>query len=109
MSAERADALWCELAWLGGDRPAAGVLIELGGERIADVSVGGVEPPPRATTLAGLTIPGMANAHSHGFQRALRGRSQAERGDFWTWRRLAAEGLPDEQSASLMSRAARLS
>jgi len=29
--------------------------------------------------------------------------------DFWTWRRLAAEGLPDERSASLMSRAARLS
>jgi hypothetical protein len=29
--------------------------------------------------------------------------------DFWTWRRLAAEGLPDEQSASLMARAARLS
>ena len=29
----------------------------------------------------------MANAHSHAFQRALRGRTQAERGDFWTWRR----------------------
>ena len=29
--------------------------------------------------------------------------------DFWTWRRLAAEGLSDEQAASLMARAARLS
>ena len=29
--------------------------------------------------------------------------------DFWTWRRLAAESLSDEQSASLMARAARLS
>ena len=37
MSAERADALWCELAWLGGDRAEAGVLIELDGDRIADV------------------------------------------------------------------------
>ena len=87
MSAERADALWCELAWLGGDRAEAGVLIELDGERIADVSVGGVEPPPHARELSGLTIPGMANAHSHAFQRAMRGRTQAERGDFWTWRR----------------------
>jgi AcrR family transcriptional regulator len=29
--------------------------------------------------------------------------------DFWTWRRLAAEGLSDARSASLMARAARLS
>ena len=50
-------------------------------------SVGGIEPPPHARELAGLTIPGMANAHSHAFQRAMRGRTQAERGDFWTWRR----------------------
>jgi formimidoylglutamate deiminase len=31
-----------------------------------------------------LTIPGFVNAHSHAFQRALRGR--AEGGDFWGWR-----------------------
>jgi formiminoglutamate deiminase len=43
--------------------------------------------PPGATTLPGLTIPGLANAHSHAFQRALRGRAQAGTGDFWTWRR----------------------
>ena len=29
--------------------------------------------------------------------------------DFWTWRRLAAEGLADEEAAALMARAARLS
>jgi AcrR family transcriptional regulator len=28
--------------------------------------------------------------------------------DFWTWRRLAAEGLEDDQAASLMARAARI-
>jgi formiminoglutamate deiminase len=44
-------------------------------------------PPPDATSLGGLTIPGLANAHSHAFQRALRGRTQSGRGDFWTWRR----------------------
>jgi formimidoylglutamate deiminase len=31
-------------------------------------------------------LPGFVNAHSHAFQRALRGR--AEGGDFWAWREL---------------------
>ena len=33
---------------------------------------------------ADFQIPGFVNAHSHAFQRALRGR--VEGGDFWTWR-----------------------
>ena len=36
--------------------------------------------------LPGLTLPGLANAHSHAFHRALRGITQAGRGTFWTWR-----------------------
>ena len=36
--------------------------------------------------VRGLTIPGLADCHSHAFHRALRGRTQAERGSFWTWR-----------------------
>ena len=36
--------------------------------------------------VPGLSIPGVANCHSHAFHRALRGRTQAERGTFWTWR-----------------------
>ena len=31
-------------------------------------------------------MPGLANAHSHAFHRALRGITQASRGTFWTWR-----------------------
>jgi len=31
-----------------------------------------------------LSLPGFVNAHSHAFQRALRGRSEGE--DFWGWR-----------------------
>jgi formimidoylglutamate deiminase len=31
-----------------------------------------------------LTLPGFVNAHSHAFQRALRGRAAG--GDFWAWR-----------------------
>src|SRR5438067_4122768 len=30
------------------------------------------------------TLPGFVNAHSHAFQRALRGRTEG--GDFWAWR-----------------------
>jgi formimidoylglutamate deiminase len=33
-----------------------------------------------------VTLPGFVNAHSHTFQRALRGRAAA--GDFWAWREL---------------------
>ena len=86
MSAERPGTLWCELAGLGGERAEAGVAVELDGDRIASVATGVESPPPGAKALSGLTIPGMANAHSHAFQRALRGRTQAGSGDFWTWR-----------------------
>ena len=42
-----------------------------------------------------LTIPGFVNAHSHAFQRALRGRTEG--GDFWSWRD-AMLSLADEQT-----------
>jgi formiminoglutamate deiminase len=92
-------ALWCELAWLGGERPAQGVVIELAGELIAAVRTGAAAPPAGAERVPGLTLPGLANAHSHAFQRALRGRTHAARGSFWTWREqmyaLAATLDPD--------------
>jgi formiminoglutamate deiminase len=78
-------ALWCELAWLGDERAESGVVIELDGDRIASVARG-ERPPDGAERLAGVTIPGLANAHSHAFQRALRARTEAGRGSFWTWR-----------------------
>ena len=43
-------------------------------------------PAGEISRLPGLTIPGLANCHSHAFHRALRGRTQRERGSFWTWR-----------------------
>jgi len=79
-------SFWCELAWLGDEPAAEGVVIEVDGERIASVEPGISAPPPGATRLDGITIPGLANAHSHAFQRALRGRTHSGRGDFWTWR-----------------------
>lgn len=79
-------AYWCELAWLGGERAESGVLVEVDGERITSVVTAVTAAPAGATRLAGLTLPGLANSHSHAFHRALRGRTQGEGGSFWTWR-----------------------
>jgi formiminoglutamate deiminase len=78
---------WCELAWLGDLAGAVehGVAITVEGDRITAVTAG-ADPPPGAQRLAGLTLPGLANAHSHAFHRALRGRTHGETGSFWTWR-----------------------
>jgi formiminoglutamate deiminase len=60
------------------------VRVEVVDGRFASVSHG--VGPDGAERLAGLTIPGLANCHSHAFHRALRGRTQEDRGTFWTWR-----------------------
>lgn len=78
-------AFHCNWAWLGGSTATADVLIEVDGGRITSV-VAGVAPSEGAQRLDGLTLPGFANAHSHAFHRALRGRTQAGVGSFWTWR-----------------------
>jgi formiminoglutamate deiminase len=81
---------------------AARVLIEVEGERISALTPD-TDPPPTAFRLPGLTIPGLANAHSHAFHRALRGRTHQMGGDFWSWRRrmyeLAGRLNPDSYLA----------
>jgi formiminoglutamate deiminase len=77
----------CELAWLGGERAATDVLVAVDDGRIRSVRPDVPAVPPGAVRLPGLTLPGFANAHSHAFHRALRGRSQRGGGTFWTWRR----------------------
>jgi len=97
---------WAEHAWLGGDRAEEGVLIEVEGERIAAVEL--VPSPDGAHVLRGLTLPGLANAHSHAFHRALRGRTHRGGGTFWTWREdmyAVAERL-DPDSYRALARAA---
>jgi formiminoglutamate deiminase len=97
-------AYWCELAWLGGEEVEAGVLVEVIGDRVSALTNHVATPPPAANRLAGLTIPGLANAHSHAFQRALRGRTQTGPGSFWTWREwmyTLAEGLDPDRYLAL--------
>jgi len=92
------DTWWCEHAWLSGDSVADGVLFTVADGRITAIDTD-TPAQPGSHRLRGLVIPGLANAHSHAFHRALRARTQRDRGSFWTWRDLmyrAAERLtPD--------------
>ncbi|MEU3922296.1 formimidoylglutamate deiminase [Streptomyces sp. NPDC029004] len=76
---------WAEHVWLD-THVEPGVALEVSDGRIAAVRTGVEAPPQGATVLRGLTIPGLANAHSHAFHRALRGTVQVGSGTFWTWR-----------------------
>src|SRR4029453_13883755 len=72
-----------EHAWLD-DGPFAGVRVSVDDGRITSVQVS--EPAPGDERLAAGALPGLANAPSHAFHRALRGRTHDEGGTFWTWR-----------------------
>lgn len=72
-----------ERAWVD-DRFRDDVLVEVADGRFTSVTPDA--DPPRAIPVRGLVVPGLANTHSHAFHRALRGRTQRERGTFWTWR-----------------------
>lgn len=100
------DDWWCESAWLGGNSVASRVLISVDAGRITELRQG-VDPPSSAHRLAGMVLPGMANAHSHAFHRALRAHTQRGRGSFWTWRDLMyqAAGRLDPDSYRRLARA----
>ncbi|HET6634680.1 MAG TPA: formimidoylglutamate deiminase, partial [Streptomyces sp.] len=94
---------WLEHAWLDG-RVASGVVVDAAGGRIAAVRTDVPVPPPGAEPLRGFTLPGLANAHSHAFHRALRGSVQVGSGTFWTWREVmygVAEALTPERYFTL--------
>jgi formiminoglutamate deiminase len=88
---------WCEHAWLDG-AVASGVVVGADDGRITAVSRSD-SPPAGVHVLRGMVFPGFANVHSHAFHRALRGRTHADGGTFWTWRtgmyRLASRLDPD--------------
>ncbi len=64
------------------------VRISIADGRISTVEVDSTADD--ADVVVGFVIPGLCNAHSHAFQRALAGhteqRSPAGRDNFWTWR-----------------------
>jgi len=88
----------CQWALVDGG-VAADVEVTVADGRFRAVEVG-VAPSPDAERRVGLSLPGLANAHSHAFHRALRGHTQADQGSFWTWRTImyrVAERLDPER------------
>ncbi|WP_037575666.1 formimidoylglutamate deiminase [Phaeacidiphilus oryzae] len=77
---------WAPYAWID-PTVEEDVLIEVGADgRIAAVTPDSGPAPAGATVLTGFALPGLANAHSHAFHRALRSSVQVGSGTFWTWR-----------------------
>ncbi|HWC83472.1 MAG TPA: formimidoylglutamate deiminase [Pseudonocardiaceae bacterium] len=78
-------AYWCERAWLP-DGVHDHVLLHCDSSGTLVSVESEVDSDGDAIVLPGLTFPGFANGHSHAFHRALRGRTHAGGGTFWTWR-----------------------
>ena len=84
------------------------VRIEVTDGLISGLDAGAVAAAADASV--GYIIPGLCNAHSHAFQRALAGhteeRSPAGRDSFWTWRKRMYE-LAGRVDAELLTAIAR--
>ncbi len=88
----------CAFAWIG-DEVRADLDITVVDGRIVAVGPAAAERGDDVVHLPGVVLPGFADAHSHAFHRALRGRTHGDGGTFWTWRdqmyRIAAVLDPD--------------
>ena len=80
------DTIWeADLTWTG-TKFERGVQVRVDGERIAEIGTFG-KADMRLMRQA--LLPGLVNAHSHAFQRGLRGHGEMYpegAGSFWTWR-----------------------
>ncbi len=88
------------------DGPAAGVTFAVSAGRFTAVTPG--TRPGDAARLPGVVLPGFADAHSHAFHRALRGRTHDRGGTFWAWRErmYAVAARLDPDSCRALARAA---
>jgi formimidoylglutamate deiminase len=81
----------------------SGVRLDVADGQIERVETG--VSPTLGDTLVGFVIPGLCNAHSHAFQRALAGhteqRSPAGRDNFWSWRERMYELAAHVDAATL--------
>ncbi len=81
-----AQAVQADLTWIDG-RFEPGVRIEFGADRRISSVIRDCRESPTHPGMA--VLPGFVNAHSHAFQRGLRGlgeRFPCDREDFLTWR-----------------------
>ena len=76
-----------DLVWTG-ERFESGVKIAVDGDGWIE-AVGALDEPPTERLAGRALLPGFVNAHSHAFQRGLRGQGETFPegvGSFWTWR-----------------------
>jgi formimidoylglutamate deiminase len=99
------DNLWAEGTWLS----SATVTLDDAGE-VRAISIDPQDARAASERVPGLTLPGLANAHCHAFQRALGSWTQRAgmRGDdFWSWREImyaAAAALSYEDLEAIAAR-----
>ncbi|GAA2093332.1 formimidoylglutamate deiminase [Microlunatus panaciterrae] len=99
-------SFWAPLAQLPAG-VATDVRLTIVDDRLSSVETG-TEPRRGDHRLAGLVLPGLADAHSHVFHRALRGRTNRGGGSFWRWREemYAVAARLDPHSYLALARAA---
>ena len=76
---------FAQWAWRGAEHAVANVRITVANGVISAVEDNATKQDGDVT-IAGVVMPGLVNAHSHAFHRALRGRTHGGTGDFWSWR-----------------------
>ncbi|MDY7096365.1 MAG: formimidoylglutamate deiminase [Acidobacteriota bacterium] len=100
-----AGEIWeADLTWTGR-RFETGVRLEIGASGSL-LRVGQDLPEPHRRLRRRALLPGFVNAHSHAFQRGLRGLGETfpqDAGSFWTWRR-AMYGLVADLDADRLHR-----
>lgn len=104
---KQAQIIEADLTWTGR-RFERGVRVAVDGDGV----ISAVGPPESVSGAVGrrLTscalLPGMINAHSHAFQRGLRGRGETfpeGGGSFWTWRTTMYELVDRMDAATLLA------
>ena len=76
---------FAQWAWRGAEHAVANVRITVANGVISAVEDNAAKQDGDVA-VSGVVMPGLVNAHSHAFHRALRGRTHGGTGDFWSWR-----------------------
>lgn len=76
---------FAQWAWRGAEHVVANVRITVSNGVITAVEDNATKQDGDVV-VPGVVMPGLVNAHSHAFHRALRGRTHGGTGDFWSWR-----------------------
>lgn len=80
------NSFFAEQAFVSPGCVKSRVHIKVSGGKVAEVATDLQARPAGSVVLPGLVVPGLVNAHSHVFHRAIRASAQSGVADFWAWR-----------------------